>query len=642
MADIYDQPPFVDKRVRYFDGQFLKDQDFIDEQKYHVDRQRRLSQSLQVAGICQGLTVEPAAGQITITPGTALDRLGRQIVLGQAQLINLASYSGNQVDLYIAYQVLPSDPSKAGEGTEGNSRWHEAPKLAAVLTEEPSENDGEFTFKGRDSSGSEISVTLSYPVQLGRLAVDAEGKVTVQTDALYRGYSGVRLPAANHAGPVLRSGGDKASHLAVLQGDFRVNGNLSLTGNVSGALKIEASPEPSIPAPEPPLTVKAANKNTPLNGWYEAIRLSQTEHSAITHPGGGLLFGLHSDRNFYFADIDQGKFQKYVLTISAASGNVTINQGNLTVAGSISGSIHASQINGGELAVARIPALDTGKITTGTFNTDRIPPLDASKTTTGTFNTDRIPPLDTGKITTGTFNTDRIPALDASKIASGTLDPARIPTLGADKITTGKITGNIEVAGSLTIRGNIEVIGNCMIVGKTPTPSASADDHQLWLRGKRITTLDNFAVGWASPTPSDIRLKENIHPIATALNKVTQLQGVTYRWNAAGLDYFTQDIEANFSAGSQATAEEHQTLWDAERAKHCAALAGSYLGLIAQDVEAVVPEVVRTDAAGYKGIDYAPLNALLVEAIKEQQQLLQQLLGRLEALERQQIIPSRR
>jgi len=70
---------------------------------------------------------------------------------------------------------------------------------------------------------------------------------------------------------------------------------------------------------------------TTWNGWLEAIRFSRPEHSAITHPGGKLLFGMHGDRNFYFADTNLGR---YVMTISGASGNVGIT-GALTVNGAL-------------------------------------------------------------------------------------------------------------------------------------------------------------------------------------------------------------------------------------------------------------------------------------------------------------------
>ena len=49
-------------------------------------------------------------------------------------------------------------------------------------------------------------------------------------------------------------------------------------------------------------------------------------------------------------------------------------------------------------------------------------------------------------------------------------------------------------------------------------------------------------------------------------------------------------------------------------------------GVVAQEVEAVMPEVVKTDELGYKSVCYGNLVGLLIEAIKE-------LNGRLEELE---------
>ncbi|HQS50598.1 MAG TPA: hypothetical protein PLN99_01765, partial [Daejeonella sp.] len=43
------------------------------------------------------------------------------------------------------------------------------------------------------------------------------------------------------------------------------------------------------------------------------------------------------------------------------------------------------------------------------------------------------------------------------------------------------------------------------------------------------------------------------------------------------------------------------------------------LGLIAQEVEKVIPEVVDTDDNGFKSVEYSKLVALLLEAIKDQQ-----------------------
>jgi trimeric autotransporter adhesin len=44
---------------------------------------------------------------------------------------------------------------------------------------------------------------------------------------------------------------------------------------------------------------------------------------------------------------------------------------------------------------------------------------------------------------------------------------------------------------------------------------------------------------------------------------------------------------------------------------------GKQIGLIAQDVEKVLPELVSEDKDGYKAVSYTKLTAVLVEAVKE-------------------------
>ena len=49
------------------------------------------------------------------------------------------------------------------------------------------------------------------------------------------------------------------------------------------------------------------------------------------------------------------------------------------------------------------------------------------------------------------------------------------------------------------------------------------------------------------------------------------------------------------------------------------------MGLIAQEVESIVPEVVSTNEDGYKSVDYAKLVPLLIESIKAQQKEIEEL-----------------
>ncbi|MBT4394801.1 MAG: tail fiber domain-containing protein [Acidiferrobacteraceae bacterium] len=87
-------------------------------------------------------------------------------------------------------------------------------------------------------------------------------------------------------------------------------------------------------------------------------------------------------------------------------------------------------------------------------------------------------------------------------------------------------------------------------------------------------------------TTSDARLKKDIQPLTHALDAILQLQGKTYRWKEDTTFANKQDI-----------------------------------GLVAQEVEEIFPELVAENEQGYKGIAYSKLTAVLIEAIKEQQQL---------------------
>jgi hypothetical protein len=84
---------------------------------------------------------------------------------------------------------------------------------------------------------------------------------------------------------------------------------------------------------------------------------------------------------------------------------------------------------------------------------------------------------------------------------------------------------------------------------------------------------------------SDARLKNNITPIENALSKVLALSGVKWDWN----ENASPEVRANVPN----------------------------VGLIAQEVQQVLPEVVTERKDGYLALDYNKLIGLLVEAIKE-------------------------
>ncbi len=91
----------------------------------------------------------------------------------------------------------------------------------------------------------------------------------------------------------------------------------------------------------------------------------------------------------------------------------------------------------------------------------------------------------------------------------------------------------------------------------------------------------NGVVSALNVAPSDSRKKTDIATIPNALDKVSALRGVNFKWK-----------------------EEKP-------------LAGQQMGLIAQEVETVFPELVTDDPTGYKALNYTGLSGALVEAIKE-------------------------
>jgi len=102
--------------------------------------------------------------------------------------------------------------------------------------------------------------------------------------------------------------------------------------------------------------------------------------------------------------------------------------------------------------------------------------------------------------------------------------------------------------------------------------------------------------------PSDIRLKKNITGLENVIEKLNKIKGVYYEWN------LSDNLGLLLREGKQ-------------------------IGVIAQDVESVYPELVTTNDKGYKMVDYTKLTPVLLEAIKEQQKMIDSQNSKIERLE---------
>ena len=128
----------------------------------------------------------------------------------------------------------------------------------------------------------------------------------------------------------------------------------------------------------------------------------------------------------------------------------------------------------------------------------------------------------------------------------------------------------MDVNGLPVVTDKLQVVGDIR-VGTTGTNGC-------------VKRFDGTAL--AGTCSSDRRFKKDVTPFAPVLGQLTALQPVHYYWR-------TEDFP-NRHFGNSRT-----------------------YGLIAQDVEQVLPELVATDDDGYKAVDYSQLPLLTIQAVKE-------------------------
>ena len=145
----------------------------------------------------------------------------------------------------------------------------------------------------------------------------------------------------------------------------------------------------------------------------------------------------------------------------------------------------------------------------------------------------------------------------------------------------GIVTGT---RGTITISGGADIndVGSAnQVLFKDATNTATTSSNLTF-----VDSTGNLTASGTVTANSDERLKENVETIEDALEKVKQLRGVEY---------------------------DHKKTGD-----HC-------LGVIAQEVEKIVPDVVYEDALGVKSVAYMNMVALLIEAVKDQQKQIDEL-----------------
>lgn len=145
--------------------------------------------------------------------------------------------------------------------------------------------------------------------------------------------------------------------------------------------------------------------------------------------------------------------------------------------------------------------------------------------------------------------------------------------------------------GVLSVRnrqGNVIVSADSNNLKASSAINLQVDNStRITVRASNTAITGDLTVSGDINSASDIKLKSNVSPLSGALDSVLQLRGVNYTMTSSGRNN---------------------------------------IGLIAQEVEQILPDLVSEDA-GYKAVAYQNIVALLIEAIKEQQQQIMRLQG---------------
>ena len=184
--------------------------------------------------------------------------------------------------------------------------------------------------------------------------------------------------------------------------------------------------------------------------------------------------------------------------------------------------------------------------------------------------------------------------------SSSTIITSGSNVFGNDAADIQQITGSIFNSGSFNVSGSSMLSGSLSITGSTNVIGAVSASTTGRFSSLGINTAPSGVAGAILATndvvafsTSDERLKENFEEIGSAVEKVEQMTGYTFNWVPM------EDIHV------------YGDMKD--------------IGVKAQDVEKILPELVSDRENGYKAVKYDKLTAVLIQAVKELSERVKQL-----------------
>ena len=377
-----------------------------------------------------------------------------------------------------------------------------------------------------------------------------------------------------------------------------LSGSLYVTGSVSASLGFSGSID---------YDEGRIDHNALVN--YTASR--HVDHSAVSiNTSTGLSGGgtLETTRTILFDGVGTTVVSSsaQVLTLTTGSGIVSssaqIDTNFFDIDGLVSSSAQVITLTSGSSIFSGSVQIDHDSTTNFVANEH----VDHSTITVGsgkglsgggTIDTSRSLTLDTGSshFSDGVVEVLPTGTVSGSSIASSAQGEVALTTNGVaatavdlglqttDNVTFNNITGDglLDINGTGTSEFSSHLKAHCLGIGTDPSGTTG-----------EIRAAGDITAYYSS----DNRLKENISNIDEPLKKLSYINGVEFDWIPK------EGIHSN---------EGHD------------------IGVIAQEIEKILPELVTTRENGYKAVRYEKIVALLIEAVKEQQSQIDELKNKL-------------
>jgi hypothetical protein len=347
---------------------------------------------------------------------------------------------------------------------------------------------------------------------------------------------------------------------------------------------------------------------------------------SLDYTATGLGSGASKLHTFTFTGSGGGGGSGTVTSVATSNGSfVDITGGTITTSGTITGDLSASGTadsttflrgdntwavpSGGGGGSGTVTSVAT---TSGTF----VNVTGGTITTSGTITSDLSA---TGTASSSTFlrgdNTWAVPSggggmsgfyvgsgtgnevTDGGSIHYSSFDSSIVTTVsnnGMGVVTVEQYVDRPKMQFDMSDGSNSFTVTDSTIV------DFQSSDGSVTIDLSSTDTVD-LTTSSSPPPPSDRRLKKNVEPLADSLETVSKLRPVSFDWNETAKSEFKRE--------------------------------GHAIGLIAQEVEQVLPEVVG-ERKGFSTVNYEELVPVLIDCVKDLTDQVKDLTARLECLEK--------